>query len=145
MLKKKRKDYTILDDILLPKFHTKDILEIIIGATILAVPIGFTEETWQLGSNLPMLNIFLIMGLALFFIATFTYHNYHRLHKLSKSYKEFISRVLSTYILSFIVVTIILALIQQAPWATQPLLAFKRTVVVTLPASMSATIADVIK
>ena len=44
---------------------TKDILQIIAGASILAVPVGFTEETWMLGEILPKLNILLIFLLSL--------------------------------------------------------------------------------
>ncbi|MCK4429723.1 MAG: hypothetical protein KAW19_00325, partial [Candidatus Aminicenantes bacterium] len=31
---------------LMVEFHPKDVLQVIIGAAILAVPVGFTEETW---------------------------------------------------------------------------------------------------
>ena len=136
-------NHTILQ--MIPTFTFKDVVEIFIGATILAVPIAFTEETWLLGTDLPLLNIILILCLALFFISTFVYYSHHRHHKISKHYTEFFSRVISTYFFSFLLVTIILSLIQRAPWLTLPVVAFKRTVIITLPASMSAAIADVLK
>ena len=65
---------------------------------------------------------------------------------LKKQHKlEFFKRVLATYIFSFVIVAVILALIQQTPWNTNAALAFKRVVIVTFPSSMSAAIADMIK
>ena len=78
------------------------------------------------------------------FISLFVYYNYYR-NKLSQNWDEFIKRVLSTYLFSFIVVNIILGLIGLAPWTTNALLAFKRAVLVSFPASMSAAIADTVK
>jgi len=127
-----------------PEFHPKDVLQVVIGATILAIPVGFTEETWKLGGSLPMKNVLIILGISLIFIASFVYYNYYR-GKIEKHKEEFIKRVLSTYVLSFIVVALMLILIEVAPWSVDWQLAFKRTVIVTLPASMSAAVADTIK
>jgi len=129
------------------KFYFKDVLQVIIGASILAVPVGFTEETWTLGTILPLPNIIGFMVLSVFFISTFTfYHYFKHKPKLTKSHwSEFWKRVFFTYVLAFIVVTIILVLIDKAPWIKEPLLAFKRTVIVTFPASMSAAVADTLK
>ena len=128
-----------------PEFHLKDLLQIMIGASILAIPVGFTEETWHLGNILPAVNIMGIFILSVLFISAFVYYNYHRHHKLKKHWNEFVKRVISTYIFSFIVVSLILILIQRAPWATDYVLALKRTIIVAFPASMSAAIADMIK
>jgi len=140
---KKRKRENLLQEIVqpvIPKFKLKDILQVIIGATILAIPVGFTEETWRLGETLPTLNVSIIVLISLAFISMFTYYHYHN-H--SRGYwGEFTKRVLSTYVLSFLVVATLLTLIQKAPWSVEPLVAFNRAVLVTLPSSMSAVIAD---
>jgi uncharacterized membrane protein len=47
---------------IIPRFELKDILQVLIGASILAVPIGFTEETWVLGESLPLVNVFGLLG-----------------------------------------------------------------------------------
>ena len=39
------------------EFHPKDILQVMIGAAILAIPVGFTEETWRFGEILPLSNV----------------------------------------------------------------------------------------
>jgi len=126
------------------EFHLKDVLQVIIGASILAIPVGFTEETWKLGESLPLLNVMGFLILSLLFISIFVYYNYYINH-LEKHWDEFIKRALATYMFSFIVVAVVLTLIQRTPWSTDWILAFKRIVLVTFPASMSASVADMIK
>ncbi|MBW3019975.1 DUF2391 family protein, partial [Candidatus Woesearchaeota archaeon] len=55
------------------EFYLTDVMQVIIGSSILAMPIAFTEETWNLGSSLPMLNVFSIMAISLLFISLFVY------------------------------------------------------------------------
>ncbi|MBD3354678.1 DUF2391 family protein, partial [Candidatus Woesearchaeota archaeon] len=128
-----------------PEFLIKDALQVIIGSSILAIPIGFTEETWELGGSLPILNILGLFLISMLFISSFTYYNYHKRHGLKKHFGEFVKRIFATYLVSFLVVSVLLLLIQRAPWTTDWLLALKRTVIVTFPSSMSGTIADTIK
>ncbi len=129
----------------IPEFGLKDVLQIIIGATILAVPIAFTEETWRLGESLPLTNIIIILFVSLLFIGFFAYYNYHTKKHFKKNSHHFFKRVFSTYILSFLIVTSILYLIGKAPWSSNWIIAFKRTVLVTLPSCMSASIADTLR
>ena len=126
------------------EFLPKDVLQVLIGASILAIPVGFTEETWSLGATLPMLNIIGFIVISLLFIGAFTYYHYHK-HTLHLHKEEYVKRVIFTYIIAFIVVAILLALIQKAPWSTDWILAFKRTVIVAFPSSMSGAIADTIR
>lgn len=135
-------------ELLLPRFKLGDVLQVIIGASILAIPVGFTEEIWMLGETLPIWNVFMFMILSIFFIALFVYYHYHqgrKEHSFLKHHKEFAKRVLSTYILSFAVVAILLTLIQKAPWNVDWVLSFKRVVLTSFPASLSGTIVDMIK
>ena len=139
---------TIFNEIVDPlfhEFHLKDVLQVIIGASILAIPVGFTKEAWELGETLKIINVFGFVILSLLFISLFTYYHYHREQGLKKNHKHFVKRVVLTYILAFFVVGIILTLIQKAPWQTDWILALKRIALVTFPASMSGTFADVIK
>ncbi len=132
-------------DPLFHEFHLKDVLQVIIGASILAIPVGLQDETWTLGETLPIINVFGFVILSFLFISLFTYYHYHKEQGLKKYHKHFTRRVILTYVLSFFVVAILLTLIQKAPWQTDWILAFKRIVLITFPASMSGTIADVIK
>lgn len=129
---------------LMVEFHPRDALQVMIGAAILAIPVGFTEETWRLGQILPLKNVLGFLVLSMLFISAFVYYNYYR-NRMNDHWTEFIKRIFATYFFSFIVVGILLFLIQKTPWTTDWILAFKRTVIVTFPASMSAAIADMIK
>ncbi len=123
------------------EFHPKDVLQVIIGASILAIPVAYTEEIWKLGTTLPLLNAMAFMVISLLFVGAFTYYNYYR-HNINVHMDKFVKRTFSTYILAFIVVAIVLTLIQKAPWTTNFLQAFKTAVIATFPASMSGAIAD---
>jgi uncharacterized membrane protein len=143
----RNKEGTVLHQIVSPffgGFHLKDVLQVMIGAAILSIPVGFTEETWNLAATLPTRNIIGFVVLSLVFIATFVYYNYHR-DENSPGWFEFVKRTLSTYILALLVVGLILTLIEQAPWYIDWVLAIKRVVLVAFPASMSAVVADALK
>ena len=128
-----------------PEFLIRDILQVMIGASILAIPVGFTEETWELGGSLPWLNVMGLLTLSILFISTFVYYHYYGKIGVKKHIFEFTKRVVSTYVLSFLVVAIILTLIQRTPWTVDLAIAIKRTIIVTFPSSMSAVVADVIR
>ena len=135
---------TVLQKIVTVEFHTRDFLQIVIGAAILAIPVGFTQETWDLGEALPVRNVIGFLVVSLVFISMFTYYHYYRNH-LKKHFDEFIKRVFFTYFVAFLVVAILLSLIGKTPWITDRILALKRIILVTFPASMSGAIADTIK
>lgn len=129
-------------------FDFHDLLQVIIGASVLAVPVGFTEETWVLGEILPLLNILILIVLTLFFIGIFTFFHYHKEHMHSnprRHLSELSKRVLVTYLLSFVIVSILLGIIQVTPWVLDPIVAFKRVAIVTFPSAIGATISDTIK
>ncbi len=130
------------------EFENRDMFQVMFGTSVLAVPVGFTEETWRLGEILPFANIFIILALTLIFISTFVYSHYHkgRIKSNPKHHlKHFSNRVLFTYIFSFAIVALLLSVIKVAPWTTDFVLAFKRTIIVAFPCSMGAAIADVLK
>lgn len=126
------------------EFYLRDVIQVIVGATILAIPIAFTEEVWNLGTDLPWINIAALVGISLFFISLFVYYNYY-MGSLSKNMINFIKRVGSTYILSLLVVSVLMTVIGQTDWQTLLELSLKRVFIVAFPASMSAVVSDSIK
>lgn len=122
----------------------RDILQIIIGATILAIPVGLTEETWLLAKELKIGNVLFLAFLSIFFISLFVYFNFYRFN-LKKHITEYIKRITAIYGLSLIVVGLLLTIIEKCPWGTDNILAIKRIIITALPASMAATISDTIK
>lgn len=121
----------------------RDLMQIIAGSSILAVPVAFTEETWALGLNLPNFNVCLIGFISLLFISAYVYFNFYR-DLIGTYWTAFIKRVLAIYFISLFVVGILLTTIQVAPWLDDFNLALKRTIIVGFPASMSAVISDAI-
>ena len=129
---------------LMVEFHLKDILQVMVGASILAIPVGFTEETWHLGEALPVRNVLGLLLISVLFVSAFVYYNYYR-NSMKTHWDHFAKRVFSTYVFSFLVVALLLTMIQRAPWSTDWILAFKRCVIDAFPSSMSAAVADMIK
>ena len=129
---------------LMVEFYPRDVVQIIVGATLLAIPVAFTEELWNLAEVLPLINIIALSLISLLFIGIFTYHNYYQ-NNAAGHKGEFLKRILTTYILSLLVVALILFLIQKGPWSTDWLLALRRVLLVGFPASMSAAVADLVK
>lgn len=126
------------------EFRPRDLMQIIVGASILAVPVAFTEETWNLGAELPLRNVLVLTFLSMLFIGLFVYFNFYRF--LMKNHVfEFLKRILAVYFFSLLVVAILLTVIQRCPWETDFLLALKRILIVAFPASMSAAVSDTMK
>ena len=105
---------------------------------------AFTEETWQLGETLPLLNIGFLAILSITFIAIFVYANFYRYY-LQGFVFEYIKRVIAIYLISLFVVGFLMTVIQQCPWGVDNVLAFKRIILVAFPASMSAVAVDALK
>lgn len=122
----------------------RDILQILVGASILAIPVGLTEEVWQLGQNLPTANVVVLGVITVVFTALFIYYNIYRFH-LKEHWWDYLKRVTATYVLSLLVVAGLLTVIDKCPWGTDDLLAIKRIIISAFPACMSATISDTLK
>jgi len=135
-------DYTLKP--LMVEFRPRDLMQVIIGAAILAVPVALTEETWRLGETLPLRNVLILSAISILFVSLFVYFNFYRFafrgHAL-----EYAKRVLAIYFFSLIVVGALLTVIQKAPWIVDTMLAVKRTLIVAFPASMSAAVSDALK
>lgn len=126
------------------EFRPRDLMQVIVGASLLAVPLAFAEETWVLGSELPLGNVIGLSGLSLLFIALFVYFNFYRFHFRGHVF-EFVKRVAATYLFSLLVVAGLLTLIQRCPWQADFVVALKRVLIVAFPASMSAAVSDTLK
>ncbi len=126
------------------EFNPRDAFQVVVGASILAIPVALTEEAWTLGERLPINNIIYLAILSVSFIAIFVYFNTYRFC-FSEHVFQYVKRVIGTYVLSLIVVALILTIIQKCPWGVDDILAIKRIIIVAFPASMSATISDTIK
>lgn len=129
---------------LMVELRSRDVFQIIVGASILAIPVGFTEETWNLGQRLPLTNVAIIAAISVLFIAVFVYSTFYKDY-LRQYLFDFLKRVATIYVLSLVVVAVLLTVIQQCPWSTDWILAVKRVMIVAFPASLSAAVTDAIK
>ncbi|TMM53174.1 DUF2391 family protein [Maribacter algarum] len=129
---------------LMLEFKPRDIMQVIIGSALLAIPVSLTEEAWNLGKSLPIINVSIIAIISLILVSVFVYFNFYRV-TLKGYVTDYIKRVLGTYIISLIVVALILTVIQKCPWGIDNALAIKRVIIVAFPAAMSGTLSDTIK
>jgi len=126
------------------EFKPRDIMQVMIGSALLAIPVSLSEEAWTLGEQLPDLNIGLLALLSIVLIAIFVYFNFYKV--TFKGYvAEFVKRVIGTYLISLLTVALILTIIQKCPWGLDNWLAIKRIIIVAYPASMSGTLSDTIR
>ena len=126
------------------EFRPRDLMQVVVGASVLAVPVAFTEETWALGEQLPLLNVLMLSALSIVFIGLFVYLNFYR-YMLKANIGEYLKRVVSIYFFSLLVVGVLLSIIQRCPWGADNIIAIKRILIVAFPASMSASLSDSIK
>ncbi len=119
----------------------QDILEIIVGASILAVPVAFTEEVWTMGDELPWPNLIILNLVSLIFIGGFMYFKGYRQH-LKMYRKEYYKRLFSTFLLSVLIVALLLTIVNKCPWVSDFDLSLKRVLIGSFPAAMSATVTD---
>ena len=63
---------------LMLEFKPRDIMQVIIGSALLAIPVSLTEEAWNLGKTLPNSNVLLIAIISLVLISVFVYFNFYK-------------------------------------------------------------------
>lgn len=129
---------------LMLEFKPRDIMQVIIGSALLAIPVSLTEEAWNLGETLPISNVLMIAIISIVLISVFVYFNFYKV-TLKGYVFDFMKRIIGTYLISLLVVALILTLIDKCPWGIDNLLAIKRIIIVAFPAAMSGTLSDTIK
>ncbi|MCA0934410.1 DUF2391 family protein [Vibrio alginolyticus] len=122
-------------------FNLEDASQVLVGAFALAVPISFSEEAWRLGESLPMTNLLMLLSLSVIFLSFFAYQSVFQ-SRIRHRVSIFIFRVFIAYSIAAIVVALVLLCLDKLPLLTEPLVAFKRVIVITMPASMGAIVVD---
>lgn len=126
------------------EFRPRDLMQVIVGASLIAIPVAFTEETWNLGAELPLRNVLVLSGLSIIFISLFVYFNFYRF-AFRSHFWEYLKRSISIYVFSLLIVATLLTIIEKCPWGVDNLVAIKRVLIVAFPASMSAAVSDTLK
>ena len=121
--------------------NTEDIIQVIIGASALTVPVAFSEESWRLSETLPLLNVVVLVFLSLLFISLYSLQGIFQgqiKHRLS----HYVFRVIIDYGVSLAVVFIVLFALNRMPIIDDPIIALKRIIILGFPASMGGVIVD---
>lgn len=126
------------------EFRPRDIAQVVVGAVILGVPVMLSDEAMTAAAELPRNNLIAIAVISIGFIAGFVYFNFYR-NQFRAHAGQYVKRVLITYFVTLLVVAGMLQLFELSPWGEDPVLALRRTILVALPASLFATIADTVK
>lgn len=122
-------------------FNTEDAGQIFVGAFALAVPISFSEEAWRLSETLPLINLVVLITLSLLFLGLFSYQGVFQ-KVVRERVGVFVFRIMIAYLMAALVVALVLFSIDKLPFLTEPAIAIKRIIVITMPASMGAIIVD---
>jgi uncharacterized membrane protein len=122
-------------------FNLEDASQVTIGAFALAVPISFSEEAWKLGETLPLSNLLMIFILSISFLGFFAYESIFQ-GNIKHRVPVFLWRIAIAYTITALVVALVLFSLNKFPLFIDTAIAFKRLIVITMPASMGAIIVD---
>jgi len=122
-------------------FNLEDASQVAIGAFALAVPVSFSEEAWRLGETLPFTNLLVVFILSMTFLGFFAYESVFQ-GNIKYRVPVFLWRIAITYAITAIIVALVLLSLNKFPLLSDTLVAFKRLIVITMPASMGAIIVD---
>ena len=121
--------------------NTEDLIQIVVGASALAVPVAFSEESWNLSRTLPWENVASIMFISLLFIAFYSYQVIFQGNITSRVH-VFLKRIIIAYIVTAVVVFVILLALNRMPLIEEPIISLKRIIILSFPASMGGVVID---
>lgn len=121
--------------------NLEDIIQVVVGASALSVPVAFSEESWSLGRTLPLQNVVLLVGLSLLFINLYSFMSIFQ-GKVRHRLVTFLSRTMVDYGVTLVVVMIVLLALNHMPLISEPVVAIKRIFILAFPASMGAVVVD---
>ena len=121
--------------------NSEDIVQVVIGASALTVPVAFSEESWRLSETLPLLNVIMLLLISLIFIGLYSIQLIFQ-GKVKHRLYHFVLRIIIDYGITLIVVFIILIALNRMPLFDEPIIALKRIILLSFPASMGGVIVD---
>ena len=121
--------------------NSEDIMQVIVGASAFAVPVAFSEESWNLSRTLPVQNILLLIVLSLLFINLYSFYSIFQ-RNIRQRTSVFIYRTFIDYAVTLTVVFVVLLALNRMPLLSEPIVAVKRVLILSFPASMGAVVVD---
>jgi len=119
----------------------EDIIQVIVGSSALTIPVAFSEESWRLSQTLPITNLIVILVLSLLFINIYSFQGIFQ-GQVKHRNSQFVLRTIIDYCVTFGVVFVILFALNRMPLLEEPIVALKRIVILSFPASMGGVIVD---
>lgn len=129
---------------LMVELKPRDVLQIFVGAFLVASPLCFTEEIWSLSVSLSNTKVFSLGLVSFVTVTAFIYFNFYRF-KLKGHIVSFLKRVLATYLITASSVILLLYLIDKFPISESPYIAIKRVIIISFPSLFGAVISDYLK
>ena len=125
------------------EFRLEDFGQLLAGACVMALPVALTGEVWDLGEALSPMRTLAIFLLSLLTLGGFVWALFYG-RRISEYPGHFCRRVLSAYLLTFLVAFLLLFLFDKAPLDDLGT-TLTRTVIVAFPSAFAATAVDFIK
>ena len=129
---------------LMVELKPRDVFQLFIGAFLIASPLCFTEEVWNLSVELKRWNVYALTISSVFTTTLFIYFNFYRF-KLKGNVINFTKRLLATYVITFSSIVFILVVIGKFPINETPMVAIKRVLLIGFPSLFGAVISDYLK
>lgn len=123
------------------EMNIEDFAQMVIGSTILTVPIAFTQEAWMLSKTLPWVNVAGIIFISLGFICLYAYIGIFD-GKVHNRLNAYLGRIIIDYSVACLTVAVLLLVLNKLPILEDWILSIRRVIVLTLPASMGAVVMD---
>ena len=121
---------------------TSLLMQDFIGAAFGAMFFAFTQEVWDITARLSMFSVIAILAISLLSGFSLVYFSRRRKSLSVRIYHTVMLRGLEIYILSFF--TSLLFILLLGIFGYDPLLLFKGSVIIALPAVISAATADLL-
>lgn len=122
------------------RLRLRDFAEIVVGGSVLAFPVAVTEEVWTLSELLPLSRLLYLSSGSLLVIGLFTYQRYFA-NQMQGHTGRFLLRVSAVYFVTMAVSASILLALNKLT-TVETVIALKRVVIVSFPASFAATVVD---
>ena len=123
------------------RVSSSDVAEMLVGGIAMAFPVAMTEEAWNLGEELSWFRITVLLVGSICILGWYGIHIFHG-GKLRENWRHFVIRLAVVYLLTAILCTLLLVLLDRWPILDDPGVALRRTILVAFPAVFAATIVD---
>ena len=123
------------------KLKLRDLAEIIVGSCVLAFPVAVTEEVWTISESLSLSRVLYLSSGSLLFIGLFSYQRYYS-GRMRGNVGRLLIRVFAIYFVTMVVSASILLALDHLTTTETVIIAVKRVVIVSFPASFAATVVD---